>query len=51
LKRKVQLCGNFKALRLRQQHPNRRGRLRFKRRKAARQFIRAEKIRGLRNND
>jgi ribosomal protein S21 len=51
LKRKIQLAGNLKALRLRQQHPGRKDRRRFKRRKAARQFIRAEKIRGLKDND
>jgi ribosomal protein S21 len=51
LKRRVQNYGGLKALRFRQQHPGRKDRKRFKARKAARQFIRAEKIKGLKEID
>jgi len=46
LKRRVQNYGGLKALRFRQQHPNRRDRRRFKRRKAAQNFKRNQKLKG-----
>ena len=51
LRRRVQMCGALKALKIRKHHPSRKDRRRLKDRKAAQQFIRAAKIRGLKEID